>query len=147
LASGDRVARGPAVPARLRVTLVKSPVSHTARTRSTVRALGLHRIGQTVEIADTPQLRGMTRSVRYLLATEELGAEEKVAHKRRTPKAEAGHSTTEPATTGEPAADRPTAEQPPSTDEPAAKSRAKARPARPKAAARGARARKEESDS
>ena len=57
---------------KLRVTLVKSVVSHTARTRSTVRALGLYRIGQTVEVADTPQMRGMTRAVRFLLATEQV---------------------------------------------------------------------------
>jgi large subunit ribosomal protein L30 len=59
------------MPAKLRVTLVKSPVSHTERTRATVRALGLHRIGETVEIADTPEMRGMVRAVRFLLRTEE----------------------------------------------------------------------------
>ncbi len=35
------------MPARLRVTLRKSPISYTAQARGTVRALGLHRIGQT----------------------------------------------------------------------------------------------------
>ena len=43
------------MPAKLRVTLVKSTVSHTERTRATVRALGLHRIGDSVEIADNPK--------------------------------------------------------------------------------------------
>ena len=57
---------------RLRLTLVKSPISHTARTRGTVRALGLRRIGQTVEVADTRELRGMVRAVAFLLQTEEL---------------------------------------------------------------------------
>jgi large subunit ribosomal protein L30 len=64
------------MPAKLRVTLVKSPVSHTDRTRATVRALGLHRIGDSVEIADTPEMRGMVRAVRFLLRTEETNAEE-----------------------------------------------------------------------
>jgi large subunit ribosomal protein L30 len=58
------------------VTLVKSPVSHTDRARATVRALGLHRIGDSVEIADTPEMRGMVRAVRFLLRSEETNAEE-----------------------------------------------------------------------
>ena len=60
------------MPAKLKVTLVKSPVSHTQRTRATMRALGLSRIGQSVVIADTPELRGMTRAIRFLLRTEPL---------------------------------------------------------------------------
>jgi len=64
------------MPAKLRVTLVKSPVSHTDRTRATVRALGLHRIGDSVEITDTPEMRGMVRAVRFLLRTEDTNAEE-----------------------------------------------------------------------
>jgi large subunit ribosomal protein L30 len=60
---------------KLRVTLVKSTISHTRQTRATVRALGLHRIGETVEVADTPELRGMTRRVRFLLRTEEVAEE------------------------------------------------------------------------
>jgi large subunit ribosomal protein L30 len=58
------------MPGKLRVTLVKSPVSHTQRTRATMRALGLGRIGQSVVIDDTPALRGMTRAIRFLLRTE-----------------------------------------------------------------------------
>ena len=41
------------------VTLVKSPISHNPTNRATVRALGLRRIGDSVEIDDTPALRGM----------------------------------------------------------------------------------------
>jgi large subunit ribosomal protein L30 len=55
----------------LRVTLRKSVVSSTQRTRGTVRALGLHRIGQTVEVPDNPATRGMVRAVRHLLVAEE----------------------------------------------------------------------------
>ena len=58
------------MPDKLRVTLVKSPVSHTQRTRATMRALGLSRIGQSVVISDTPEMRGMTRAIRFLLRTE-----------------------------------------------------------------------------
>jgi large subunit ribosomal protein L30 len=57
---------------KLRVTLVKSPISHTSATRGTVRALGLHRLGETVEVADNPQTRGMARAIRFLVRTEEI---------------------------------------------------------------------------
>ena len=60
------------MPAKLRVTLIKSPISHNPANRATVRALGLHRIGETVEINDNPATRGMVRAVRFLLRTEEL---------------------------------------------------------------------------
>ncbi len=63
------------MPGKLRVTLVKSPISHTARTRATVRALGLRRLGDSVDVADTPEMRGMTTTVRFLLRTEELSGE------------------------------------------------------------------------
>jgi large subunit ribosomal protein L30 len=56
--------------ASLQLTLVKSTVSHTKRTRATVRALGLHRIGQTVVRPDTPAVRGMARAVEFLLKIE-----------------------------------------------------------------------------
>jgi large subunit ribosomal protein L30 len=62
------------MPAKLRVTLVKSPISHTARTRGTLRALGLRRLGATVEVPDNPQMRGLARTVRFLVETEELPA-------------------------------------------------------------------------
>jgi large subunit ribosomal protein L30 len=59
---------------RLRLTLVKSPISHTRATRATVRALGLRRIGQTVELPDSPPTRGMARAIRFLVVTEEVPA-------------------------------------------------------------------------
>jgi len=66
--------------ARLRVTQVRSTISHVARNRATIRALGLHRIGDTVEIPDNAATRGMVRQVRFLVEVEEVpeaGAEEK----------------------------------------------------------------------
>ena len=59
------------MPGKLKVTLVKSPISHNPANRATVRALGLHRIGETVEINDTPAVRGMVRTVRFLVRVEE----------------------------------------------------------------------------
>lgn len=55
----------------LRVTLVHSTIGHKAAARGTVRALGLHRLHQTVEIADTPINRGMLRRVAFLLEVHE----------------------------------------------------------------------------
>jgi large subunit ribosomal protein L30 len=65
---------------RLRVTQVKSTISHIARNRATVRALGLRRIGDTVEIPANDATRGMVRQVRFLVDVEEVpgtGPEEK----------------------------------------------------------------------
>jgi large subunit ribosomal protein L30 len=57
---------------KLRVTQVKSTISHIARNRATVRALGLKRIGQTVEVPDNDATRGMVRQVRFLVSVEEV---------------------------------------------------------------------------
>lgn len=57
---------------KLRVTLRKSTVSTTQRARGTVRALGLDRIGDTVELRDDAVARGMVRTVQYLVTFEEI---------------------------------------------------------------------------
>ena len=51
----------------LRVTWVRSSIGHNAAARGTIRALGLHRLHETVEVADTPANRGMIRRVAFLL--------------------------------------------------------------------------------
>jgi large subunit ribosomal protein L30 len=58
--------------ARLRVRLHKSPISYNAKARGTVRALGLHRVGEVVEVPDNPATRGMARAIRFLVDVEEL---------------------------------------------------------------------------
>ncbi len=55
---------------KLRVKLVKSPISYTARTHGTVRALGLHRINDTAEVPDNEATRGMVRAIRFLVEVE-----------------------------------------------------------------------------
>ena len=60
--------------AKLKVTQVKSTISHIARNRATVRALGLKRIGHTVEVPDNEATRGMVRQVRFLVSVEEIGS-------------------------------------------------------------------------
>lgn len=61
---------------KLRVTQIRSTISHIARNRATVRALGLRRIGDSVVIADNPATRGMVRQVRFLVEVEEIGEKE-----------------------------------------------------------------------
>jgi large subunit ribosomal protein L30 len=55
----------------LAVTWVRSTIGHKAGARGTIRALGLHRLNQTVHIPDTPVNRGMIRRVAFLLSVEE----------------------------------------------------------------------------
>jgi large subunit ribosomal protein L30 len=56
----------------VRITLVRSPLGYSQRHKATVRALGLRRLHQSVEQADTPQLRGMVAKVAHLVKVEEL---------------------------------------------------------------------------
>jgi large subunit ribosomal protein L30 len=61
--------------AKLKVTQTKSTISHIARNRATVKALGLHGIGSTSIVADNPATRGMVRQVRFLVTVEEIADE------------------------------------------------------------------------
>ena len=54
----------------VKVTLVKSTFGQIHRHRATVRGLGLRRLNQTVELVDTPEVRGMVNKVAYLLKCE-----------------------------------------------------------------------------
>jgi large subunit ribosomal protein L30 len=49
------------------ITQYKSKNGSDQRQLDTLRSLGLHRIGQVVEVADTPQTRGMIHRVRHLV--------------------------------------------------------------------------------
>lgn len=55
----------------LKITLTKSPIGQKPKTRDTVRSLGLRRIRQTVEHADSPDVRGMIARVDHLVEVEE----------------------------------------------------------------------------
>jgi large subunit ribosomal protein L30 len=56
---------------KLKITQVRSAVDRGARQRGTIRALGIKRVGQTVEHEDRPEIRGMIRAVRHLVEVEE----------------------------------------------------------------------------
>ena len=60
------------MPGKLRVTQVRSTISHIARNRATIRALGLHGIGSSSILPDNAPVRGMVRQVRFLVTVEEL---------------------------------------------------------------------------
>lgn len=54
----------------IKVTLVGSLIGTKADHRQTVRGLGLRRLNHTVEVQDTPAVRGMINKVSYLLKCE-----------------------------------------------------------------------------
>jgi len=54
----------------LRVTLVKGLAGTRGTHRATVRGLGLRRLHHTVELSDTPEVRGMINRVYYLVRVE-----------------------------------------------------------------------------
>ncbi|MBT8422733.1 MAG: 50S ribosomal protein L30 [Gammaproteobacteria bacterium] len=56
---------------KLKVTLVKSRHGRLKKHKACVAGLGLRRINHTVEVADTPENRGMINKVSYLLKVEE----------------------------------------------------------------------------
>jgi len=58
----------------LRITLTKSPIGYSERQKRTVWALGLRRLSQSVEQADTAVIRGMVAKVRHLVTVEEVEA-------------------------------------------------------------------------
>jgi large subunit ribosomal protein L30 len=55
----------------LRVTWVRSGIGFRKDQKATIRALGLHRLHETVEHKDTPALRGMLNKIIHLLKIEE----------------------------------------------------------------------------
>jgi len=54
----------------VRITQVRSQIGQSQRHRGTLRALGLGKIGRTVERPETPELAGMLRKVRHLVRVE-----------------------------------------------------------------------------
>ena len=55
----------------IKVTQVKSTYGRLKKHKACVAGLGLRRIGHTVEVEDTPSIRGMINKVHYLLKVEE----------------------------------------------------------------------------
>jgi large subunit ribosomal protein L30 len=51
----------------VKVTLVKSPIGAKKNHIATVRGLGLRRMHHTVELKDTPEVRGMINTINYMV--------------------------------------------------------------------------------
>ena len=58
--------------AKLQITLKKSLIGRKSSHIATANALGLRKIGKTVEHEDTPQILGMVKKIDYLLKVEEV---------------------------------------------------------------------------
>ena len=56
--------------AKITVTKVKSAINRTQNQKRTLEALGLKKIGQTIEHEDTPNILGMVNKVKHLVSVE-----------------------------------------------------------------------------
>ena len=61
--------------AELKVTQVRSAIGAKPKTRGTLRALGLRRIGMSNTLPDRPEIRGMIARVPHLITVEEVTGE------------------------------------------------------------------------
>jgi large subunit ribosomal protein L30 len=55
----------------LKITLIKSMIGKPEKQRQVLRGMGLTRLNKTVELEDTPAVRGMVRQVGHLVRAEE----------------------------------------------------------------------------
>ena len=58
-------------PAKIKVTLVRSTIGRPKTQELTVRSMGLRKLNQTVELPDTPSVRGMVTKVQHLVEVQE----------------------------------------------------------------------------
>lgn len=56
----------------LKVTLLKSSIGQNDRIRSTIKGLGLRRIGRSRVVENTPAVRGMVKKIMHLISVEEI---------------------------------------------------------------------------
>jgi large subunit ribosomal protein L30 len=57
---------------KVRITYVKSSIGYSVKHKATIKAMGLHRLHESVEMVDTPSLRGMLQKVNHLVLVEEV---------------------------------------------------------------------------
>ena len=72
MAATKKSAKQAETPAMLTITQTKSEIGQMPAARKTLRALGLTKIGSSVQQPDVPTIRGMVRAVRHLVAVEEV---------------------------------------------------------------------------
>jgi large subunit ribosomal protein L30 len=59
---------------RLKVTLKRSIIGTTEPQRAAVRGLGLRKIGSSRELANTPAIRGMVKTILHMIDVSEVAA-------------------------------------------------------------------------
>lgn len=57
---------------KIKVTQIRSAIDRPRRQKATIRALGIHRLHETVVKDDRPEIRGMIAAVRHLVTVEEV---------------------------------------------------------------------------
>jgi len=57
---------------KIRIEQIKSAIDRPARQKKTLRALGIKKMHQVVEIEATPQILGMVNKLKHLLTVEEI---------------------------------------------------------------------------
>ncbi len=56
---------------KLKITLIKSTIGQVPKAKATVAAMGLRKIGQTVELPDNGATKGQIQCVRHMVKVEE----------------------------------------------------------------------------
>ncbi len=59
-------------PKVLKITLIRSAIGYTKTHKATLRALGFHRLHESVTQVDSPSLQGMLRQVNHFVVVEEV---------------------------------------------------------------------------
>ena len=57
---------------KLKITLIKSTIGAVPKTKATVEAMGLKKIGKSVEMPNNAATKGMLQQVRHLVKVEEI---------------------------------------------------------------------------
>jgi large subunit ribosomal protein L30 len=65
-----KAAKKPASTKRVKVTLVRSTIGFDRKQAAVVESMGLRRLNHTVELSDTPSVRGMIHKVRHLVEVQ-----------------------------------------------------------------------------
>lgn len=57
---------------KLKITLVKSPIGRPEKHRKVLRGMGLTKLNKTVELENSPAIKGMIQKVSHLVSAEEM---------------------------------------------------------------------------
>jgi large subunit ribosomal protein L30 len=69
--ASERRGAGVGAPRQIKVTLVRSTIGFDRKQAAVVESMGLRRLNHTVELSDTPSIRGMIHKVRHLVTVAE----------------------------------------------------------------------------